>query len=505
MTGAWIAAWWSVALAQDSVQNYDPMVLTTVQPLSGATAADAERAFQLLDERFRRTTPVIGMTEVPRFEAQGYGADEYLRVCPPDQYAGCALVVAQRTDATWAVGATVAPGPAAADPAAPAPLSVTVFFIDVLSAEIVARFEIALGTEQDAAIIDGIAAAYDEMVQGAYDQRDLRDTEDPAAREARRKAQAAAVAASLAVLERQLGDVVRGDVVGNITPPKVTRAELDALDTREEVAPWERVGMSKGEYRRYANSGDSLLVWRREANGRFGQLIARVAAGGGTGATSQRYESLVLLDATLEPIHLVQLNEVARGGTGAFDLELGLGVAPWVEITGALGFRTGKLTTLVDDDVEGQAAIPGSPSTQALNTRQLGVRAAFVPGNHWPVRPMIGAGLALWRGVSVQGTERQPAMARPTALLFEVLPGVEVQASPRVNLFARGVIGLPVGGTGGSFEETGAGLPDPPQPASAVARGGVAAQAGVTLRVGPVWTIDDRTTSAIRVDDEPPE
>lgn len=506
MTGAWIAAWATWAFGQEPVQNFDPVLVTTVQAEGEATPADAARVMSVIEGRFRENNPVIPMADVPAFDVQGYDATQYMNVCPAGQYAGCALVVAQRTDAVWAVGATVAKLRDEFDPNV-ALDKVTVYFIDVLGGEVVARFDVVLDGAQDAQVIDGIGLAYDQMVQGAYDDKDVRgEIVDPVERAARQKAWAAAVAASLEQLEAELGDVVKGEVIVNTEPPKVTRAELDAFDTREEVAPWERVGMAKGEYRRFANSGKDLLTWRKEANGRFGQILGRVAVGGGSGPYSQRYVSQVLLDgSTLQPAHTIQLNEVIRGGTGAFDIELGFGVAPWVEVTGVVGFRTGKVSVLVDEDVDGQVAIAGNERSSALNTTQFGVRGAFVPLNHSMIRPSLGLGVAGWSGASVEGSERSPAAPKPTTTFLEILPGAEVAASPTVNLFARGVIATPLAGRTSSFEEEGTGMPNPPALSPATSRTGFAFQAGLTVRVGPFWKIDDRTGGAIRVDDEEPD
>jgi len=489
--------------AAETVVNYDAMLLATVVAEAGsqATAADAARVEVLLRERFARSNTITPMSDVPRFEAQDYGGVQYLLACPDGEYSGCALVLGQRAEVDWVVGATVSK---VADEFEDGVLrdQAEIHFIDVLGSEVIATFDVVLDGTNDVQIIDGVARAYDKMVEGAYDSRDLRDLEDPEQADAYRRERADAVAASLATMEEELGDVIRGRVFRSSA--KVTRDQLDNYDEREERAPWERVGMRKGEYLRFANSGKDLKRWRLEKNGRMGQILARAGVGGGSGPYSQRYASQILLDEfTLQPIHSVQLNEVARGGGILFDLEAGIGVAPWVELMGVVGFRTGQVEVLVDEDVQNQVPIPGRPSTQALNTTQYGARAAFVPLPHAVVRPTVGVGLAAWRGVSIEGSTRQDALPRPTGMFVELLPGAEVHASHNVNLFARGLFAVPVGGSTSAFEETGAGLPTPPQPASGVSRVGFAFQAGLTVRVGPFWTIDDRTNVSVPDADEP--
>ena len=512
----WLAAWLGICAAQEApagepaeeppaqgVMNFDALLLATVVAEPGATDADAARIEALLRERFARSNPITPMSEVPPFEAQGYDGAQYMRACPEGQYSGCALVLGQRAGVDWVVGATVGRVPDDFEPEASRD-QVEIHFIDVLGGEVIATFDVVLDGVNDAQIIDGVARAYDEMVQGAFDREDLRDREDPAQVEALRKERAEAVAASLAQLEEELGDVVRRAVFRRADTPRVTRDELDVYDDREERAPWERVGMQKGEYLRFANSGKDLMTWRREKNGRFGQLLARAAVGGGVGPYSQRYVSEILLgQPDLQPIHSVQLNELARGGTMVFDLEAGVGVAPWIEVMGVVGFRTGKLEVSVDEDVQDQVAIDSRPSVQSLNTNQYGARVAFVPLNHSVVRPTLGFGLAVWSGVGVDASSRQQPLPKPTTLFMEVLPGAEVHASPNVNLFARGLFAVPIGGSASAYENEGAGMASPPQPTPNVSLTGYAFQAGLTVRVGPLWRIDDTMQVAIPEEDEP--
>ena len=504
------------APAEELIFNYDELLITTLQPDATATDADADRVYALLHDRFAKNNTMQAMADQPRFEVQGYGADEYLRSCPDAQYADCALVVGQRGESSWVVGGTVAKVADEFDDTIQQD-KLTLHFVDVPNATVVATFTVVLDGANDAAIIDGIARAYDQMVQGEYDAKDLRgDQGDPEAEAALQKARAERIAASLAEMEAQLGDVIRGEVVRG--ERKVTRAELDEYDDREERAPWERVGMSKGEFLRFSNSGKDLTTWRQEANGRFGQLIVRAGFGGGSGPYSQGYESAVLLSGTtLQPVHTVQLSEVRRGGTGVADFEIGVGVAPWVELMFAFGLRTGQVELTTAQYKQGDVFLDPKTNSQALNTNQIGVRTAFVPGNHWVARPTLGLGFASWNGVAVDGGNANlDPMPKPRATFLELLPGAEVSASKTVHLFARGLFALPVGASkaqvdenGGDYQAATTGLYDddearlPAIPKAGAAAGlGVSVQVGLTLRFGPLWKVDGKAKSAIQ-EDEP--
>ena len=501
---------------EELVFNFDELIIGTLQAEGEATEADADRLHAALVARFAKNNPLIAIADVPRFEVQDYGADVYLRACPPGQYGDCALVVGQRSDAVWIVGGTVDKVVDELDDTKRND-KLTLFFVDIPNATIVATFTLVLDGSDDAAVIDGIARAYDDMVQGEYDTKDVRgDLGDPEAEAALQKARADRIAAALADLEAQLGDVIRGEVVRG--ERKVTKEELDSYEDREELAPWERAGMKKNEYLRFANSGKSLGDWRRESTGRFGQVIARVGFGGGSGPYSQGYDSQVLLSGTnLQPIHTIQLSEVRRGGTGVVDLELGVGVAPWVEVMFAAGFRTGKVTLSNAEYKQGDFFQPAKESTQALNTSQLGVRAAFAPGVHWLARPTVGVGFAAWSGVGVEGSPRLSSLPKPKATFLELLPGVELSASKTVNLFARGLFALPVGAaktqleelggdyqtsTTGAYDDDNARLDNPPIPGGAAGLG-ASVQVGLTLRFGPLWKVDTSVKSSIDMEDEP--
>lgn len=514
------AAWAQEAPADDEggeelVYNFDELIVATLQPEGDATEADAERVHALLSTRFAKNNPLIPMADVPRFDVQDYGADVYLRSCPPGDYGDCALVVGQRTDAIWIVGGTVDRIPADDDPERRID-RLTLSFVDIPNATIVATFVVALDGTDDAAVVDGIARAYDDMVQGEYDDKDVRgDLGDPEAEAALQKARAERLAASLAELEEQLGDVVRGEVVRG--ERKVTRDELDAYDDREELAPWERVGMSKNEFLRFSNSGHTLSEWRTEARGRFGQILLRAGVGGGAGPYSQGYESQVLLSGTtLQPIHSVQLSEVRRGGTAVADLEVGVGVAPWVELMFVYGLRTGQVDISTAEYKQGAYWPEPKTTTRTLNTQQVGVRAAFAPAVHWMARPTVGVGFASWSGASVEGTPRLAALPKPKATFLELLPGAELSANRTIDLFARGLLALPVGAaraqvetlggdytaaTTGNYDDDNARLTAVPTPG---ADPGIAFsfQVGLTVRIGLLKPADDGMRSSVG-DEEP--
>jgi hypothetical protein len=473
------------------VYNYDKVLVATLQPLDEGSEAMAQALFAQLLARFQANNDVVPMSAVPRFEPHEYGGELYLESCPADKYTGCALIVGQRAEADWVVGGTVQQVVDDFDPTVMNSL-LTVTFVDVRGAREVARFGLPL-IGDSTTVIDGIARVYDDIVQGDYELRDLRGQEgDPEAVAELDEARKELVAQSLSELESVLGEAVRSEMVGRIEAPRLTKQALAEYEDREERSPWDRVGMTQSEYLRFANSGRDLKTWRALGYGRLGQIIVRAAGGGGGGPFNQTYEGQLLQDGTtLATVQTVQYVEVTNASGAVGELELGFGVLPFLDVTFVAGARTGRASVAFDHDVEGQVSVRRDPTTQSISTTHLGARATFVPLPRSSVRPTLAAGLARWSGSSVSGVPGFDPLDAPNLLLFEALPGIEGSATPVVNLFARGLVGIPIAGTPVREQETGEPrLQDPPSPTgeSGLSLG---VQVGLTIRVGPLFKLPE--------------
>lgn len=477
----WIAA---VSGAQEpSPAAAERLLVATFQPLDTASEAEATRITSALALRLQGHATVVPMREVPPFPPLDTDGETYLLACPPDNYSGCALVVGQRADVRWVVGATVRYAPDEFDPSTGhSVLDVT--FVDVAGAREAARFALPMLGDEGVAL-DGVARVYADMVAGALDltdQRDLSPDETPE-EIARREA----AARSVGELEQRLGTAVRSEDVRRIDPPKLTRADLADLSDGEGMPPWERAGLTEREYPRFANSGRTADEWRSERQGRLGEISVRGAVAGGGGPWSQNHEAKLLRgSADLQPIHTAQFLEVVRGGSGAFEAELGFGVAPWVEVSLVAGMHTGRATILRDEDVEDQAAIPGTATTSAISTYHYGVRARVLPFVHASARPTMAIGAVWWTGSGLPQSDSFPRLDAPTQLLLQLLPGAEASPSRHVTLFAHTGPQPRIGGTRERSTNVGSGLDAVPQPIGASGIGWTL-DAGVQLRVGPLF------------------
>ena len=164
---------------------------------------------------------------------------------------------------------------------------------------------------------------------------------------------------------------------------------------------------------------------------------------------------------------------------------MGFGLQPWLEVAVAAAIHTGRVQSSTDEDVENQVPLPGDESTFSTSTWQFGVRAAAAPFPRWVARPVLGAGLAFWRGAGVQGSDAFERMDGPSSTFVELLPGVEASASEHVVPWLRVATWIPVGGTLVREEAASGRITDPPVPEGDPGTG-FAVEAGLQVRLGPV-------------------
>ncbi|MCB9686235.1 MAG: hypothetical protein H6735_14430 [Alphaproteobacteria bacterium] len=462
--------------------NYDRLLVATVQAEDRAWDADASRLYDAMVTRFTRTNEVVSMAEIPDFDVQGYDAVTYIVGCPPGQYPGCALVVAQRADVERAVGATVRREPDELDENSTV-LVATFHILDVPNSREVVSFSVPVAEAEQDQVIEGLSALYDDIVRGDYELRDLRDRNDPNQSELdaeRRKRMAEA----LDRLEQRLGDIEVADQSVIVSRPKLTKEDLAEYAQRDDVPPWEQLHMSQGEYIRFANSGQTYADWAWGGWGRTGRLLVRVGGGAGSGPFHQRYAAQTLLGTNLQPVDKAQLLEVTQGSSVVGDFEVGFGFLPWLEASVAAAVHTGRTVYANDEDVVDQVPLPTDDTIYPTSTWQFGGRVAVAPFPRWVARPVLGAGVASWRGAGISAAGWFDRMEAPNATFLELLPGVEVSASDDVVPWVRLATWIPLGGTLLREEPSAGTLTNAPIPIGDPGMG-LAVQLGLQIRIGP--------------------
>lgn len=463
--------------------NYDTLLVTTVQPEAPEFAADAAALEELLLKRFGATNQLVPMSSVPFFDVQGYDGKTYMLGCPPGRYAGCALVIGQRTEVDRTVGATIRREPDPGNPAASYRIA-TFHILDVAGGVEVVSVAVPMPDGLDEDVVSSVIGLFDEVVEGDLALKDLRERSDPGSKELT-EARKERMAQALDRLEEKLGTAVVSEVEAQISRPKLTKKDLAEYEGRDDQPPWERVGMGPGEYLRFANSGDTYEGWQTSGWGRTGSLLVRIGGGGGAGPWDERYVGQVLLsDEDLQPVDSAQLLEVVRGGSPNFDFEVGVGVLPFLEVDFAGSVRPGTTSYQYDEDVQNQIPLPSQPDTLPISTWQFGGRVHFAPFPRWVARPTVGLGVASWKGAGIPAQQSFDRIDAPKLTFLELLPGAEVSASPHVVPWIRANLAVPLGGTTLTQVDGGGGLVEKPKPSGDPGMG-VTVQVGLQIRVGP--------------------
>ncbi|MFT4622121.1 MAG: hypothetical protein ACI8PZ_000777 [Myxococcota bacterium] len=510
--------------------SFDTVLVATVQPDDETLLSEADRITDLLVDSLSQTNEVLTVADVRDFDTRGYTARRYMLACPDGDYAGCALVCGQRGEADWALGGTLLRLPSAGEDDDGEPLEgrlqLTITFVDVRDSREVLSFAVDFDGEDDADVMGGIGVMFDRILAGAFEELDVRgDLDDPAIRAQIERARQEIIAQGLTELEESLGAVQRTVVEGTLEQPRVTRAELEEYNQRDDVPPWVKVGLTQQQYLRYSNSGLQLRDWRIRAMGRQFQIVARAWGAFGRGPYAHRFEGRVARDSTtLTPAHIEQVQEAVQGGQTAGFFELGFGVLPWLEVGGHYGIRGSRFTICMDEETVDQVNVVGNPTESGVSGREIGGYLLLAPGPHWIARPTGYVGYAAWKGKTFQpapcvegdpkcsgNTSPLRTLAAPTQGLLLLAPGIEVSPDKILNLVARGMVEVPLGGSPVAQFSEGSGLlsdidggaqanpcfsDGTPKPSGD--RGvGWSLQLGVEVRLGPLF---GRPNDGVRTD-----
>lgn len=443
--------------------------------------ADALRA--AVEQALSRGFAHVARDDVPPFE--DYDAEVYQASCPPGQTLGCAFVVGERAQAEWVVVAAVTPGEGGAD--------VAVSLIDVLGARVVLTFAVPVGPDDDALLGDGVADVLRKVLDGAANESDVRGGPvDPAAQAALAAKRRELALAGLAELERELGAVEKTTGATRIERPRLTAADLAEYRDQDAATPWAQVGLSEAAWLRWRNSGDSLEAWRRAARGREARPQLEAGLGGWSGPYAARYDGRRAVDElAVNVLHADAIEQVVAGGGVGSALAVGLGVLPWLEVGLGARFHTMSYALTLVREVPEEPIDQTGPSATTKGAWSWGPRLTFapLPARSW--RPVLTAGIGFWRAPAVQDVSELPsgleAMPRPTQVFVDARPGVEIDASRALALFATGHAELRVAGDTLHRYSSGGGFLSATPTAEPVPALGLGALAGVRVRFEPLW------------------
>lgn len=495
--------------------DLNSVLVATFEASQPFLETEAERVRHLVEETLAEGYVVVKMDEVPPFT--DYSADIYLRSCPQGQYIGCVFVVGGRAQTDWTIGGRVT--------AVEGGYQVFMSFIKVGEAKLKLEFDVVLDGSNDVEFQEGVVKTMDALVNDTVTDLDLRD--DPEAQRAQ-----AAEAAKREQMSRDFStgnefqqDDQRGDVgldayvtedgrdrardedleeeADRDAPTResghVTSAELQAMQERGGMTPWERAGLTKGQYRLYRNSNTKLRDFKAKLQGRKGEILIGVGMNVSSGSWGQYHETFFVQAADANPQNVKPNDIVAQVATiytqkalalgGQFDL--GVGLLPWLELRLFAGLHAAPFQYRFYKEIEGVEAQLKEPDGRSVSTMQVGLKINFVPMPAYPARPTFGLGVSYWQGTSLNKLVQVPdylaaSQFKPLAALYvDAQPGLEVSAGKFVAIYARADIDIPVFGFGRTVtvatKDTSA-LSRLPDPATAAGIG-IGGSLGLTLRI----------------------
>ena len=443
--------WATAADAQVPLtMNFDEVLVTPIQPQGSGLDDEAARLDEMLRIAVATTNVTIPFEEVKPFD-EFVNATNYLMDCPHDQYSGCQLVLAQRGEADWAIGGTLV---SVSDALGGGALELKIKVVDVQGSREVMAFGVVVGGgTDDHRVIRGVAGVFEQVLKGMADEVDVRgDLSDPAAERDFEKRRQALIASSLARMETDLGVVVREESVREIEPVRTKNKDFDEFSQREDVAPWERLRMSRFQYVHFENAEISVQDYRMRMRGRMGQILLRLNFGGGPGPWGLHHEGRWIVgpdeaSGGFTNVEVRQYQEVRQTSSTAVQFEVGFGLLPFLEASFVYGLRNAPFTFRFDQDVEDEPTLVPGVSTTTGRTTRIGGRMLFAPLPTYPVRPTVHVGYFTWNGSAiVPAQEPLVPLEGPYQTLFEVGPGVEVSAGRNLNLFLRVPIEIPLSG-----------------------------------------------------------
>jgi hypothetical protein len=374
---------------------------------------------------------VLRVEDTPAFE--DYAARVYMDGCPAGEIVGCTYVIGDRGHARYAVTGTVQ--------ALASGARVEIEILDISGARELIRFESELGEGSDDAFAAGVAKVLVAAINGEIgEEDDIRD--DGAAKPEPMSNDA--VAAQLEQLTKELGGV---KAVISRSDRKIVRStySLDDLAKRMEgegTKPWERLGMSPGEYLRYKNSGKNLFEWRERAMGRAGQLLLRPSVGFGSGPYDGTYYGRFAYDVVgghLQVVDAYAAQAVQTGSGAVIAANVAYGLTSAIDVGATFGVALGTWTTDISQETVGQPISPAEPESTVQTTLVFGPRVNVTLLPVRPIRPSFGGGVVVMRGrtrVDPENVDESLSTFAPAVLVAgEIYVGGEARISKTVDFF----------------------------------------------------------------------
>jgi hypothetical protein len=463
------------------------VLIPAIQTAADDLAEKAEEIARDLESIFAGDYEVLGMSDVGDFDV-GYKAVTYVLSCPEGNYPGCAYVVGTRVEADWVVGGVLS--------RVDEDIELLLSFVDGRDGNEAFSLSILLSEPEETGWLVGVQTLLGHLNQGNLSPEDVRSASEEEQEIITGTAEEqVAHSTSLDVLEDEFGEVEAMELRPRSSRVRLSEDDLDRLEQRQDMPPWERLDMGRSEYQNYKKSGATIEQWGHRKQGREGQLLLRIAGSGGYGAYQHVYDGWYLLDGlSLDLINLREHVGMTYGAHGAFDLEWGVGLLPWFELGAAMTIHTSPFSYVINQQIENALYIADAPQTVWVPSYGLTIRGTAAPFPTSVFRPTMTAGLGYWSGMSESSLIESPSLmdvgptlTTPWYVFLEMGPGVEVSVSKGVNLYARVMAEFPLGGgLWDGYDRDESGVIDPLDSEYGYTVG-VSGQVGLLIRMGPLW------------------
>jgi hypothetical protein len=477
-------------LLPTAVLASEPVLVSRFEAAEPRHEALAHQLPGRVDARLRATgeIAVLQPRDVPYI--QGKAGADYMAACPSERVLGCSFALAEVASARWAVTGVVR-NRARLDDLDEPMVEVELIVLDIEEQEEAWSLLLPYSRAAEDELVGWAVLAVQALAAGEpppmpteEPEPDLREDEpfDPEQ--------------DLSELERELGEVGHPEGVEDLAEGRRAREPLtmeELLEAHGEDEPWLDMDLSAQEYLRWWNSGWGYRTWQEKRRGRKGQITVRGLAGGGGGPRGGAYHAQYAMDdANWRTVLEYYAWQAATEASGlSLGLNLGYGVAPSLDLELSLGTHWGSFDSSVTKEYLGEDPATVVDDSGLQGVLELGAAARVVPMPFSRIRPVLGAGVVMWRG-SRGDTHAElppppvelPIPAANTLLGASLLVGGELTLHDSVGVVVQAPMQLFFSGTEANVHDENTGaiahkLAPPDAPVF-----GWALQAGIQLHFG---------------------
>ena len=400
-------------------------------PVNPSAEEGAERIPEILLEYLGKNNDINALPLTDMKDIHDQDPLIYMLSCPQNEFAGCAMVVAENTGIPYAVTGKVT--------ALGSGYRVEVHFIDVVMGReaLTVNLDIAEGAEDIFA--ETISRSLLGVMRGVIGQdEDIRSEEeesilDPDA------------AKELATYTQSTGGVdnMEERIDLELERKKLTKDDIYLLMEEEGSKEWDRMNLKPMEYLKFYNSGTSIREWRDLARGRKGSIILRGALGFGNGPTHGAFFGRTIQDDSYVVIEAYSWQTLVTDTGARVRGSAGYGLTPFIDVSVVTGVATGRYKVDFHRRQVGGYSVPPPAYDFANNLFFYGGEViatvpSLVPDRY---KPIVGFDTIYLRNETATSylaefpPDGLPELEAPVAVMSSVILGGEMRLSKYLDFY----------------------------------------------------------------------